>query len=179
MKFWIDPISFFFYRFIDKIDRVRLFKSTLWKFLRPIGFVAIYFRNYPPSTGLILFFPPLLLLFCLPSALSNRSWKKSIFIHSHKFVSRLYDLLELWKRSIRFQTSSNSLLYAERVISTSILSARALGPRENVCSFPLPTATFSSPSIVSLTIVSVYLRLTNKCLMKPLRLRGRCISSCI
>lgn len=129
--------------------------------------------------GINFISPPSPPFFCLPSALSNRSWKKSIFIHSHKFVSRLYDLLELWKRSIRFQTSSNSLLYAERVMSTSIFSARTLGPRENVCSFPLPTATFSSPSIVSLTIVSVYLRLTNKCLMKPLRLRGRCISSCI
>lgn len=127
----------------------------------------------------INFISPPLSSFFFVCPLSNRSWKKSIFIHSHKFVSRLYDLLELWKRSIRFQTSSNSLLYAERVISTSILSARALGPRENVCSFPLPTPTFSSPSIVSLTIVSVYLRLTNKCLMKPLRLRGRCISSCI
>lgn len=129
MKFWIDPIrSFFFFFFfsaIDKIDRVRLFESTLWKFLRPIGFVAIYFRNYPPSTGLILFLllsSPSSFFVCPPRP--NRSWKKSIFIRSHKFVSRLYDLLELLEKVLYSIPDFVRIryYYAERVISTSILS---------------------------------------------------------
>lgn len=133
---------FFFFSAIDKIDRVRLFESTLWKFLRPIGFVAIYFRNYPPSTGLILFLllsSPSFFFVCPPRP--NRSWKKSIFIRSHKFVSRLYDLLELLEKVLYSIPDFVRIryYYAERVISTSILSARTLGPRENVCSFrPLP-----------------------------------------
>lgn len=127
MKFWTDSIHvfFFFSSAIDKIDPLRIDPMKIFTSL--LGFVAIYPRNYPPSTGLILF--PLFLL-CFP--------------RRTRFLFTLINLYPAFTSLETLETIPDFFEFLRSIISTSILSARTLGLRIFV---PFPPCC-SSPSIV-------------------------------